>query len=173
MKSINIFPVLTVVFFVSTIWLLYQKSQNPPPVSSSESTVSLSPNTDETKENTGDSLLSQKDLDELKRLQDLENEHKELKLLLERVSTELKIANKSKEALQSMETGRVMLRDFEKRFLNSQMFREQGGFLAFLRNKSEAYLNRGEFHLKARTMKEEEWRQLHQKLIQWLYITNM
>ena len=104
----------------------------------------------------------------MKRLQDLENEHKELKLLLERVSTELKIANKSKEALQSMEIGRVMLRDFEKRFLNSQMFREQGGFLAFLRNKSEAYLNRGELHLKARTMKEEEWRQLHQELTEWL-----
>ena len=29
MKSINIFPVLTVFFFVSTIWLLYQKFQNP------------------------------------------------------------------------------------------------------------------------------------------------
>ena len=132
MKSIRIFPVLTIVFFVSTIWLLYQKFQNPPTISSSEDNVSLSPNTTITNLNTGDSLLFKKDLDELKRLQELENEHKELKLLLERVSTELKIANKSKEALQSMEIGRVMLLDFEKRFLNSQMFREQGGFLAFL-----------------------------------------
>ena len=71
-----------------------------------------------------------------------------------------------------MEAGRAMLRDFEKRFLNSQMFREEGGFLGFLRNKSEAYLNRGELKLKSRTMKDEEWSQLHQELTQWLLEQN-
>ena len=168
MKSIKIFPVLTLIFFLSTIWLLYQKFQTPPSTPSTEIKATLSSPIAETEEVADDSTLSEEDLVELQRLRDLENEHKELKLLLERVSAELKIASKSKESLERMETGRVMLRDFEKRFLKSQMFREQGGFLVFLRNKSEAYLNRGELRLNARTMKDEEWRQLHKELAQWL-----
>ena len=103
-------------------------------------------------------------------LRDLENEHKELKLLNERLSAELKIASKSKEpGTDGSRTGHA--RDFEKRFLNSQSFVRRR-VLSFLRNKSEAYLNRGELKLKSRTMKDEEWRQLHQELTQWLLEQN-
>ena len=172
MKSIKLFPVLTLVFFLSTSWLLYERNFVPPNPDKTEITVALSSPKVENVESSSTPALAEEEQAELQRLRDLENEHKELKLLNERLSAELKIASKSKESLERMETGRVMLRDFEKRFLNSQMFREEGGFLGFLRNKSEAYLNRGELKLKSRTMKAEEWRQLHQELTQWLLEQN-
>ena len=39
---------------------------------------------------------------------------------------------------------------------------------AFLRKKSEAYLNLGELSLKSKSMKDEEWRQLQSELTKWL-----
>lgn len=172
MKSIKLFPVLTLVFFLSTLWLLYERNLAPPTPDKTEITATLSSPEVEPAESSSTPALAEEEQAELQRLRDLENEHKELKLLNERLSAELKIASKSKESLERMEAGRAMLRDFEKRFLNSQMFREEGGFLSFLRNKSEAYLNRGELKLKSRTMKDEEWRQLHQELTQWLLEQN-
>ena len=172
MKSIKLFPVLTLVFFLSTSWLLYERNLAPPTPDKTEITATLSSPEVEPAESSSTPALAEEEQAELQRLRDLENEHKELKLLNERLSAELKIASKSKESLERMEAGRAMLRDFEKRFLNSQMFREEGGFLGFLRNKSEAYLNRGELKLKSRTMKDEDWRQLHQELTQWLLEQN-
>ena len=163
---------LTLVFFLSTSWLLYERNLAPPTPDKTEITATLSSPEVEPTESSSTPALAEEEQAELQRLRDLENEHKELKLLNERLSAELKIASKSKESLERMEAGRAMLRDFEKRFLNSQMFREEGGFLSFLRNKSEAYLNRGELKLKSRTMKDEEWRQLHQELTQWLLEQN-
>ena len=163
---------LTLVFFLSTSWLLYERNLAPPTPDKTEITATLSSPEVEPAESSSTPALAEEEQAELQRLRDLENEHKELKLLNERLSAELKIASKSKESLERMESGRAMLRDFEKRFLNSQMFREEGGFLSFLRNKSEAYLNRGELKLKSRTMKDVEWRQLHQELTQWLLEQN-
>ena len=163
---------LTLFFFLSTSWLLYERNLAPPTPDKTEITATLSSPEVEPAESSSTPALAEEEQAELQRLRDLDNEHKELKLLNERLSAELKIASKSKESLEQMEAGRAMLRDFEKRFLNSQMFREEGGFLGFLRNKSEAYLNRGELKLKSRTMKDEEWRQLHQELTQWLLEQN-
>ena len=125
---------LTLFFFLSTSWLLYERNLAPPTPDKTEITATLSSPEVESQESSSTPALAEEEQAELQRLRDLENEHKELKLLNERLSAELKIASKSKESLERMESGRAMLRDFEKRFLNSQMFREDGGFLSFLRN---------------------------------------
>ena len=74
MKSIKIFPVLTLIFFLSTIWLLYQKFQTPPSKPSTEIKVTPRPPVAEKEEIGDDSNLSEEDLVELQRLRGLENE---------------------------------------------------------------------------------------------------
>ena len=62
MKSIKIFPVLTLIFFLSTLWLLYKKFQTPPSTPSTEIKATLSPPVAETEEIADDSTLSEEDL---------------------------------------------------------------------------------------------------------------
>jgi len=114
--------VLALVFFLSTSWLLYERNLAPPTPDKTEITATLSSPEVEPAESSSTPALAEEEQAELQRLRDLDNEHKELKLLNERLSAELKIASKSKESLEQMEAGRAMLRDFEKRFLNSRCF---------------------------------------------------
>ena len=174
MKSGKFFPALSLIFFLSTCWLLYLQLQplsQPPSKTRFEiqNTPSEKKEEDDKPAARPEALI---DKEELQRLRNLENEHKELKLLLERVSTELKVASEGQKSFQSMAAGRAMLRDFEKRFVNSRLFRESGGFLSFLRNKSEAYLREGDLRLASRTMKKEERSKLHRELSQWLVERN-
>jgi hypothetical protein len=114
MKLQKLFPLLTVVFFLSTcilLYLLYFSVPQTLPISQSaqieitvpEQTV-ISPENPQISE------------EEIQRLLDIENEQKELVLLFERVSADLKEATGSKQILNQLSLGRFILRDFEKRF---------------------------------------------------------
>ena len=105
MKSIKLFPVLTLVFFLSTSWLLHERNLAPPTPDKTEITATLSSPEVESQESTSTPALAEEEQAELQRLRDLENEHKELKLLNERLSAELIIASKSKESLERMGIG--------------------------------------------------------------------
>ena len=107
MKSIKLFPVLTLVFFLSTSWLLYERNLVPPNPDKTKITATLSSPEVESKESTSTPALAEEEQAELQRLRDLENEHKELKLLNERLSAELKISSKSKESLERMRNGKA------------------------------------------------------------------
>ena len=83
---------LTLVFFLSTLLLLYERNLTPPTPDKTEITATLSSPEVESQESTSTPALAEEEQAELQRLRDLENEHKELKLLNERLSDELKIA---------------------------------------------------------------------------------
>jgi hypothetical protein len=78
--------------------------------------------------------------EEIQRLLDVENEQKELILLFERVSADLKDARSSKKVLAQLMLGRSNLRDFGKRFYNYKLFRKSGGFLRYMRQWN-TYIN--------------------------------
>ena len=82
MKSIKLFPVLTLVFFLSTLWLLYERNLAPPTPDKTEITASLSSPEVESEDSSSTPALPVEEQVELQRLRDLENEHKELKLSL-------------------------------------------------------------------------------------------
>ena len=100
MKLQKLYPLLTVVFFLSTcilLYLLYFSVPQTLPISQSaqieitvpEQTV-ISPENPQISE------------EEIQRLMDIENEQKELVLLFERVSADLKIATVSKQILTQL-----------------------------------------------------------------------
>ena len=170
---------LTLIFFLSTCWLLYLKMQPAEAPVPTEMTVTLTPPAVEKPETASPQApatpvtlpvpaIPRIPDEEIQRLRDHENENKELKLLLERVSAELKVAAGAKETLERMIAGRQMLRDFERRFLTSSYFREHGGFLSFLRKKTEAYLSRGEMKVSSSSMKNAEFNAFHKELVGWI-----
>ena len=80
---------------------------------------------------------------EIQRLMNIENEQKELVLLLERVSADLKDANNSKQILNQLLIGRSLLGEFANKFIDFKLFKKSGGFLAFFREKAKTYLSDG------------------------------
>ena len=138
MKLQKLFPLLTVLFFLSTcilLYLLYFAAPKTLPISKSaqiEISVPENMTIPEEKPQISD--------EEIQRLLNIENEQKELVLLFERVSADLKVATVSEQTLNQLFLGRLILRDFEKRFLKKKIFLKAGGFLSFLRNKIKSFL---------------------------------
>jgi hypothetical protein len=106
--------------------------------------------------------------EEIKRLLDIENEQKELVLLFERVSADLKEASGSKQILNQLSLGRFFLRDFEKRFLNNKLFRKSGGFLSFMRGKTKSYLSSGKLTVNPAGIKKKDLLNFRRELTSWL-----
>jgi len=166
MKLQKLFPLLTVVFFLSTcilLYLLYFSVPQTLPISQSaqikitvpEQTV-ISPEKPQISE------------EEIQRLLDIENEQKELVLLFERVSADLKEATGSKQILNQLSLGRFILRDFEKRFLNNKLFRKAGGFLSFMREKTKSYLSSGKLAVNPAGIKKKDLLNFRRELTSWL-----
>nr|MCS5547006.1 hypothetical protein [SAR324 cluster bacterium] len=121
MKLQKIYPLLTVVFFLSTCFLLYRLYFSVPQTLPTAQTAQIDVTvvTDSQEISTEKPQISE---EEIQRLKDVENEQKELALLFERVSADLKDATSSKQILNQLLLGRSILRDFEKRFLNYKLF---------------------------------------------------
>ena len=115
MKIDKLFQLLTVLFFLSTCYLVYVLYISPVKNVASPQTakmeVNIVPNSEEkTPENV------QVSEEEIQRLLDVENEQKELILLFERVSADLKDTKRSKKILDQLLLGRSVLSDFGKIF---------------------------------------------------------
>ena len=166
MKLQKLFPLLTVLFFLSTCILLYLLYFAPPktlPISkSAQIEISVPENMmiSEEKPQISD--------EEIQRLLNIENEQKELVLLFERVSADLKVATVSEQTLNQLILGRLILRDFEKRFLKNKIFLKAGGFLSFLRNKIKSFLSSGKLAIKPTGIKKKELLNFRKELTSWL-----
>ena len=121
MKLYKLFQLLTVVFFISTCFLVYLLYISPvnnladPQSTNIEVSVVSAPAEKKTEE----IKISE---EEIQRLLDVENEKKELILLFERVSADLKDTKRSKQILDQLLLGRSILSDFGKSFLNHKIF---------------------------------------------------
>ena len=142
MKLYKLFQLLTVVFFISTCFLVYllyvSPANNLPDPQTTKVEVSIVPGPAE--QPPANEQISE---EEIQRLLDVENEQKELILLFERVSADLKDTKRSKQILDQLLLGRSILSDFGKSFLNHKLFRKSGGFLSYLRKKTRTYLSDG------------------------------
>ena len=155
MKLYKLFQLLTVVFFISTCSLVYLLYISPvddlPGPQTAEVEVSVVPGpAEEVPTNT---QISE---EEIQRLLDVENEQKELMLLFERVSADLKDTKRSKQILDQLLLGRSILSDFGKNFLNHKLFRKTGGFLSFMRKKTKTYLSDGKLIINPAGIKKKD-----------------
>ncbi|MBC8258409.1 MAG: hypothetical protein H8E38_05295 [SAR324 cluster bacterium] len=167
MKLKKLYPLFTGVFFLSTAYLLYLQyftiPQTPSAVKTYQVKVAELPLTPEVPANN-----PQITEEEIQRLLDIENEQKELVLLLERVSSDLKDATASKQILKQLMLGRFILRDFEKRFLNNRIFRKSGGFLNFMRIKTKDYLSEAKLGINSAGIKKKELADFRSEMTIWL-----
>jgi len=167
MKFQKLFPFLTVVFFIATCVLLFQQYFISPEVDSTSQSLQL-----ELKgESSFQEISSKKQQiseEEIQRLLDIENEQKELVLLFERVSADLKDANNSKQILKQLLLGRSTLRDFGKRFINFKLFKKSGGFLTYLRKKTKTYLSDGNLGINVSGIKKTELTKFRKEITNWL-----
>ena len=105
MKLYKLFQLLTVVFFISTcflVYLLYISPANNLSVPQSTN-VEVSVVSVPAEQKTEEIKISE---EEIQRLLDVENEKKELILLFERVSADLKDTKRSKQILDNLFLGR-------------------------------------------------------------------
>jgi hypothetical protein len=154
-----LFPLLTLIFFASTCVLAFLYLQDrPDPLQTELSHVATEPSPPEP-------LIT---AEELQQLRELANEQKELKLLTERLSVDLKLSGDAKEVLDQIQLGRQVVRDFEKHFLNHPFFLKQGGLFAYLRKKVERYLNQQEILLEDTGIAQAEVAQLRKDLLAWI-----
>ena len=155
-----LFPLLTLIFLASTcvFAFLYLQDQ-PDPLQTELSNVATEPPP------APEPLITP---EELQRLLKLENEQKELKLLVERLSADLKVAGEAKEVLDQLQLGRQVVRDFEKRFLNHPFLLKQDGLFAYLRKKVGRYLAQQEILLEDAGVSKLEMAQLRKDLIVWI-----
>jgi len=65
LKSIKLFPVLTLVFFLSTSWLLYERNLAPPTPDKTEITATLSSPEVESQESSSTPALAEEEKAEL------------------------------------------------------------------------------------------------------------
>ena len=166
MKIQKLFPLFTLIFFLSTcilLYLLYFSVPQTLPISKpAQIEISVPEQT----------LISdekhQLSEDEIQRLLNIENEQKELVLLFERVSADLKIATVSKQILNQLTLGRFILRDFEKRFLNNKLFLKAGGFLSFMRIKTKSYLSSAKLAVNPSGIKKKDLLNFRRELTSWL-----
>ncbi|MED5404237.1 MAG: hypothetical protein VYD61_10265 [SAR324 cluster bacterium] len=171
MKLQKLYPLLTLVFFLATCVLLYLHYFSAPEISPIPKTAEIelkitpqSPNIAVEKPKITD--------EEIQRLLDVENEQKELILLFERVSADLKDASSSKKVLAQLMLGRSTLRDFGKRFLNYKLFRKSGGFLRFMRLKTKAYLSDGQLGVNPSGIKQKDLAKFRKEITSWLMLRN-
>ena len=163
----KLYPLFTLVFFLATCVLLYLQYFSAPKKSTIPKTAEIelkvvpqsSGNAEE------DSNISD---EEIQRLLDVENEQKELVLLFERVSADLKEASNSKKVLTQLMLGRSTLSDFGKRFLNNKLFRKSGGFLRYMRQKTKAYLSDGKLGVKTSGIKQKDLAKFRKEITGWL-----
>jgi hypothetical protein len=106
--------------------------------------------------------------EELQRLLDVENEKKELILLFERVSADLKDTKRSKQILDQLLLGRLVLSDFGKSFLNHKLFRKSGGFLSFMSKKTKNYLSDGKLIINPAGIKKKDINIFRKEMTSWL-----
>ena len=111
MKLYKLFQLLTVVFFISTCFLVYllyiSPVNNLPGPQTAKVEVSVVPGPAE--QPPANAQISE---EEIQRLLDVENEQKELILLFERVSADLKDTKRSKQILDQLLLGRSILSNF-------------------------------------------------------------
>ena len=167
MKLYKLFQLLTVVFFISTcflVYLLYISPENKLPsqqTAKEEVSVSLGP----AKQPTANAQISE---EEIQRLLDVENDQKELILLFERVSADLKDTKRSKQILDQLLLGRSILSDFGKSFLNHKIFRKSGGFLSYMRKKIKNYLTDGKLIINPLGIKKKDIDIFRKEMTSWL-----
>jgi len=171
MKLQKLYPLLTLVFFLATCVLLYQQyfptPEKPPLPKTAEIELKVVPQSPEI------AVATAKITDEeIQRLLDVENEQKELILLFERVSADLKDASASKKVLAQLMLGRSTLRDFGKRFLNYKLFRKSGGFLRYMRQKTKAYLSDGQLGVNPSGIKQKDLAKFRKEITSWLMLRN-
>ena len=167
MKLYKLFQLLTVVFFISTCSLVYLLYISPvddlPGQQTAEVEVSVVPGpAEEVPTNT---KISE---EEIQRLLDVENEKKELILLFERVSADLKDTKRSKQILDQLLLGRSILSDFGKSFLNHKIFRKSGGFLSYMRKKIKNYLTDGKLIINPLGIKKKDIDVFQKEMTSWL-----
>ncbi len=162
MNSRNIFPILSLILLITTLAFafldffgqpdpLQTRTGAPAPSGSAE------PAPTPAASGAGDAA----------RVKELENEQKELKLLVERMSAELKVAQDSKSILDQLLLGRQVLRDFEKRFLSHPFFQKQGGFLSYFRKQTQTYLSQQEISIRAPGVSEGDLKAFRSDLTAW------
>ena len=167
MKLYKLFQLLTVVFFISTCFLVYLLYISPvnnlpdPQIAKVEVSVVPGP-TEQPPENV---QISE---EEIQRLLDVENEQKELILLFERVSADLKDTKRSKQILDQLLLGRSILSDFGKSFLNHKLFRKSGGFLSYMRKKTKTYLGDGKLIINPVGIKKKDIDIFRKEMTKWL-----
>ena len=169
MKLQKIYPLITVVFFLSTCFLLYRLYFSVPQTLPTAQTAQI----DVTVVTDSQEIPTEKPQipeEEIQRLKDVENEQKELVLLFERVSADLKDATSSKQILNQLLLGRSILRDFEKRFLNYKLFRKSGGFLSYMRQKTKHYLSDGKLGVNSKGIKKKDMIHFRKELTSWLLL---
>ena len=167
MKLYKLFQLLTVVFFISTCFLVYllyiSPVNNLPGPQTAEVEVSVVPGpTEQPPEKV---QISE---EEIQRLLDVENEQKELILLFERVSADLKDTKRSKQILDQLLLGRSILSDFGKSFLNHKLFRKSGGFLSYMRKKTKTYLSDGKLIINPVGIKKKDIDIFRKEMTSWL-----
>ena len=169
MKLYKLFQLLTVVFFLSTCYLVYllyiSQEKNLPAPQTAKMEVSVVPGPAE--QPPANAQISE---EEIQRLLDVENEQKELILLFERVSADLKDATSSKQILNQLLLGRSILRDFEKRFLNYKLFRKSGGFLSYMRQKTKHYLSDAKLGVNSKGIQKKDMVHFRKELTSWLLL---
>ena len=169
MKLQKLHPLLTATLFVTIFVLLYLMFNSPPHMSPVPNTAEIeievvqdTPEITEEKPQISD--------EEIQRLLDVENEQKELILLFERVSADLKDASNSKQILAQLMLGRSTLRDFGKRFLNYKLFRKSGGFFRYMRLKTKAYLSDGQLGVNPSGIKQEDLAKFRKEITSWIIL---
>ena len=169
MKLQKLHPLLTATLFVTIFVQLYLMFNSPPQMSPVPNTAEIeievvqdTPEITEEKPQISD--------EEIQRLLDVENEQKELILLFERVSADLKDASNSKQILAQLMLGRSTLRDFGKRFLNYKLFRKSGGFFRYMRLKTKAYLSDGQLGVNPSGIKQEDLAKFRKEITSWIIL---
>ena len=167
MKLYKLFQLLTVVFFISTCFLVYLRYISPvnnltvPQSANIEVSVVSVPAEKKPEE----TKISE---EEIQRLLNVENEKKELILLFERVSADLKDTKRSKQILDQLLLGRSILSDFGKSFLNHKIFRKSGGFLSYMRKKIKTYLTDGKLIINPLGIKKKDINIFRKEMTSWL-----
>jgi len=106
--------------------------------------------------------------EEIQRLLDVENEQKELILLFERVSADLKDTKRSKQILDHLLLGRSVLSDFGKIFLNNKFFGRSGGFLSYMQKKTKTYLSDGKLIINHKGINKKDVDIFRKEITSWL-----
>jgi len=167
MKLQKVYPVLTLVFFISTFVLLLQQFYYFPEVEKIKQNAQTEMEVDSSIQDYTLGKIQISD-EEIQRLMDIENEQKELVLLFERVSADLKDATNSKQILNQLLLGRATLRDFGSRFINFKLFKKSGGFIAFLRSKTKTYLRDGKLGIDHSGIKKKEFNNFRKEITTWI-----